>query len=81
MHVRENLKLLHDHFDEIVTAAHNLTPEQTAEVKAVMAGQKAASVKGNPLIDLLLGLLTDPAKLQNLLAIIMTIINLIPKKP
>jgi hypothetical protein len=82
MHLLQNLKFVHDHHDAIAAAIHQMTPDQVAEAGSVAAGRKdAKDATANPLIDLLIGLITDPAKLQGLLAFIMQIINLFPKKP
>ena len=82
MRLLEALKFTHDHHDVIAEAVHKLTADQIVEAGDVAAGRKpVGDVKGNPLIDLLIGLISDPTKLSGLLQLIMTIISLIPKKP
>lgn len=82
MHLRDGLKFVHDHHDAIIAAVHKMTPDQFTEAGDVAAGRTPVEgVTANPLIDLLIGLISDPTKLNGLLQFIMTIIALFPKKP
>lgn len=65
MTLREKLKLLHDYHDQIVESFKKATPEQIEELK------KGAAKAGNPVFDLLRSLLSDPTKIQTIIAFVM----------